>query len=99
MSLPRFGEINGRRYLWRDLVALRQSQACSVPNAAEQDTGYAARHGHDLPSGLASVRSVALSRGSWAIHAPVFAPGLPTTISMPNRGAVAPAHVPARCRA
>jgi hypothetical protein len=39
MSLPRFVEIDGRRYLWRDLVALRQSQACPVPNAAAQDTG------------------------------------------------------------
>ena len=27
MSLPRFVEIDGRRYLWRDLVALRQAQA------------------------------------------------------------------------
>ncbi len=27
MSLPRFVEIDGRRYLWRDLIALRQAQA------------------------------------------------------------------------
>jgi hypothetical protein len=27
MPLPRFIDINGRRYLWRDLVALRQAQA------------------------------------------------------------------------
>ncbi len=27
MSLPRFIDIDGRRYLWRDLVALRQAQA------------------------------------------------------------------------
>jgi hypothetical protein len=27
MALPRFIEIDGRRYLWRDLVALRRSQA------------------------------------------------------------------------
>jgi hypothetical protein len=27
MSLPRFIEIDGHRYLWRDLVALRRTQA------------------------------------------------------------------------
>jgi hypothetical protein len=27
MPLPRFIEIDGRRYLWRDLVALRRVQA------------------------------------------------------------------------
>lgn len=27
MPLPRFIDINGRRYLWRDLVALRRTQA------------------------------------------------------------------------
>ena len=27
MPLPRFVDIGGRRYLWRDLVALRQAQA------------------------------------------------------------------------
>jgi hypothetical protein len=27
MTLPRFIEIDGRRYLWRDLVALRRAQA------------------------------------------------------------------------
>jgi len=27
MALPRFVEIDGRRYLWRDLVALRRAQA------------------------------------------------------------------------
>ena len=27
MPLPRFVEIDGRRYLWRDLIALRQAQA------------------------------------------------------------------------
>lgn len=27
MSLPRFIEIEGRRYLWRDLVTLRRTQA------------------------------------------------------------------------
>jgi hypothetical protein len=27
MTLPRFIEIDGRRYLWRDLMALRRAQA------------------------------------------------------------------------
>jgi hypothetical protein len=27
MALPRFIEIDGRRHLWRDLVALRRAQA------------------------------------------------------------------------
>ena len=27
MPVPRFVEINGQRYLWRDLVALRHAQA------------------------------------------------------------------------
>lgn len=27
MSLPRFIQIDGRRHVWRDLVALRQAQA------------------------------------------------------------------------
>ena len=30
MALPRFIEIDGRRYLWRDLVALRRAQAAPV---------------------------------------------------------------------
>ena len=34
MSLPRFIDIDGRRYLWRDLVALRQAQA--EPRAEQQ---------------------------------------------------------------
>jgi hypothetical protein len=33
MTLPRFIEIAGRRYLWRDLVALRRAQA--TPAAVE----------------------------------------------------------------
>jgi hypothetical protein len=33
MPLPRFIEIDGRRYLWRDLVALRRAQA--MPRAAQ----------------------------------------------------------------
>jgi hypothetical protein len=35
MTLPRFIEIDGRRYLWRDLVALRRAQAAPP---AEQPT-------------------------------------------------------------
>ena len=35
MPLPRFVEIDGRRMLWRDLVALRRAQATP---AAEQPT-------------------------------------------------------------
>ena len=31
MPLPRFIEIDGRRYLWRDLVALRRAQATPAP--------------------------------------------------------------------
>lgn len=33
MPLPRFIDIDGRRYLWRDLVALRRTQA--TPKAAQ----------------------------------------------------------------
>jgi hypothetical protein len=33
MPLPRFIEIEGRRYLWRDLMALRRAQA--APRAAQ----------------------------------------------------------------
>jgi hypothetical protein len=33
MPLPRFVEIEGRRYLWRGLVALRRAQA--MPRAAQ----------------------------------------------------------------
>jgi hypothetical protein len=40
MSLPRFINIDGRRYLWRDLVALRQAQA--LPRA-EQPTLFELR--------------------------------------------------------
>ena len=35
MPMPRFVEIDGHRYLWRDLVALRRSQAQPRP---EQQT-------------------------------------------------------------
>jgi hypothetical protein len=33
IALPRFITIDGRRYLWRDLVALRQAQA--MPRATQ----------------------------------------------------------------
>jgi hypothetical protein len=40
MALPRFIEIEGRRYLWRDLVALRRAQA---KPPAEQPTLFPLR--------------------------------------------------------
>ena len=40
MTLPRFIEIDGRRYLWRDLVALRRAQATPP---AEQPTLFTLR--------------------------------------------------------
>jgi hypothetical protein len=43
MSLPRFVHIEGRRYLWRDLVALRRAQA--QPPAA-QPTLFELREDH-----------------------------------------------------
>ena len=44
--LPRFIDIDGRRYLWRDLVALRQAQA--LPRA-EQPTLFELREDHRPP--------------------------------------------------
>ena len=46
MPLPRFVDINGRRYLWRDLVALRRAQA--VPRA-EQPALFELREDHRPP--------------------------------------------------
>ena len=43
MALPRFIEIDGRRYLWRDLMALRRAQA--MP-AAQQPSLFALREDH-----------------------------------------------------
>lgn len=43
MPLPRFIEIDGRRYLWRDLVALRQAQA---QPRAEQPALFDLREDH-----------------------------------------------------
>jgi hypothetical protein len=48
MSLPRFIDIDidGRRYLWRDLVALRQAQA---QPRAEQSALFELREDHRPP--------------------------------------------------
>jgi len=43
MALPRFIEIDGRRYLWRDLVALRRAQATP---AAEQPALFTLHEDH-----------------------------------------------------
>lgn len=43
MALPRFVTIDGRRYLWRDLVALRQAQTEPRP---EQPTLFELREDH-----------------------------------------------------
>jgi hypothetical protein len=43
MALPRFIDIDGRRYLWRDLVALRRAQATPAP---EQPALFALREDH-----------------------------------------------------
>ena len=51
MALPRYIEIDGRRYLWRDLVALRRAQATPTETPAEQQpTLFALREDH-RPSG------------------------------------------------
>jgi hypothetical protein len=46
MPLPRFIEIDGRRYLWRDLVALRRAQAAP---RAEQPALFELREDHRPP--------------------------------------------------
>jgi len=43
VALPRFIEIDGRRYLWRDLVALRHAQATPP---AQQSALFALREDH-----------------------------------------------------
>ena len=43
MPLPRFIDIDGRRYLWRDLVALRRAQATP---AEEQPALFTLREDH-----------------------------------------------------
>jgi len=43
MPLPRFIEIDGRRYLWRDLVALRRAQATP---AEQQPALFTLREDH-----------------------------------------------------
>jgi hypothetical protein len=47
MALPRYIDIDGRRYLWRDLVALRRAQATA---AEQQPTLFPLREDH-LPAG------------------------------------------------
>ena len=46
MALPRFIEIDGRRYLWRDLVALRRAQATPP---AQQPTLFLLREDYRPP--------------------------------------------------
>jgi hypothetical protein len=47
MALPRYIEIDGRRYLWRDLVALRRAQAIPTETPAEQQpTLFTLREDH-----------------------------------------------------
>jgi hypothetical protein len=46
MPLPRFIDIEGRRYLWRDLVALRQTQVTPRP---EQPALFELREDHRPP--------------------------------------------------
>lgn len=46
MPLPRFIEIDGRRYIWRELVALRRNQA--TPRV-EQPTLFELREDHRSP--------------------------------------------------
>jgi hypothetical protein len=46
MALPRYIEIDGRRYLWRDLVALRRAQATPTE---QQPTLFALREDHRPP--------------------------------------------------
>ena len=43
MPLPRFVDIDGKRYRWRDLVALRRAQACPPP---AQPTLFELREDH-----------------------------------------------------
>jgi hypothetical protein len=47
MALPRFIEIDGRRHLWHDLVALRRAQA----TPAEQQPTLFALHDDHRPAG------------------------------------------------
>jgi hypothetical protein len=51
MPLPRFVDIDGRRYVWRDLVALRQAQA---QPRAEQPTLFELHEDHRPPGGLSA---------------------------------------------
>ena len=46
MPLPRFIDLHGRRYLWRDLIALRRAQAVPIP---AQPTLFELRDDHRPP--------------------------------------------------
>ena len=48
MCLPRFIDLDGRRYAWRDLVALRRAQAAPP---AEQPALFELREDHRPPDG------------------------------------------------
>jgi hypothetical protein len=48
MAAPRFIEIDGKRYLWRDLVALRRAQARKP--AAAQPTLFALQEDRRPPA-------------------------------------------------
>ena len=49
MALPRFIEIDGRRYLWRDLVALRRAQA-TPPNRSRRCLSFVTISARPPPS-------------------------------------------------
>ena len=59
MALPRYIEIDGRRYLWRDLVALRRAQATP---AEPQPALFPLR---EDPGEVAAVRSAAALPLHW----------------------------------
>jgi hypothetical protein len=59
MALPRFIEIDGRRYLWRDLVALRRAQA---KPAEQQPALFAIRGRITGPPASATPRNATASR-------------------------------------
>jgi hypothetical protein len=63
MSLPRFIEIDGRRYLWHELVALRRAQAAPK---AEQPALFELREDHRPPGERSPAeRYLAPSLFSW----------------------------------
>jgi hypothetical protein len=46
MSAPRFVEIDGKRYLWRDLVQRRRQQLAAAADAPEQPALFELREDH-----------------------------------------------------